>query len=150
MKTSRRNVQFYLKSLRKPLIIFIVPQCQKLCLGSGESQGWRKNRTGTGNRGAVFQEPKPESGHPLNCAETHGQPFPFVAHHCCDPCHAAQCRARNVAANSRTFKDVAGVSRCIPLPAQEKTMFHLSCHPSVTVSRENRQPVDQVVRDPIR
>ena len=37
-----------------------------------------------------------------------------MAHHCCDPCRATQCRAYSAAANSRSFQDVAGMSRCIP------------------------------------
>ena len=62
-----------------------------------------------------------------------------VAPHCCDPCRTTQCRAHSVAANSRNFRDVAGVSRYIPHPAPKylkKNLSHLSCHPSVTVSQE--------------
>ena len=53
----------------------------------------------------------------------------LVAHHCWDPCRATQRRAHNVAANSRSFRDVAGMSRYIPHPPpQKKTLSHLSCH----------------------
>ena len=41
-------------------------------------------------------------------------PAGLVAHRCCDPCRAIQCRAQSVAANSRSLRDVAGVSRYTP------------------------------------
>ena len=53
----------------------------------------------------------------------------LVAHTCCDPNRATQCRAHSVAANSRNFRDVAGVSRCTPPTPAKKTLPHLSCHP---------------------
>ena len=52
------------------------------------------------------------------------------------PCRATQCRA-SVAANSCNLPDVAGMSRYIPHKPQNKTLSHISCHPSVTVSRGN-------------
>ena len=39
----------------------------------------------------------------------------LVAHTCCDPSRATQCRAHSVAADSRSFTGVAGVSRYTPL-----------------------------------
>ena len=47
--------------------------------------------------------------------EIHG-----VAHHCCDPCCATQCRTHNVAPNSRNFQDVAGMSSCISHAPQKR------------------------------
>ena len=38
----------------------------------------------------------------------------LVAHHCCDPCRARQCRARSVTANSCNFRDVALHLPCPP------------------------------------
>ena len=37
-----------------------------------------------------------------------------MAHHCCDPCRATHCRAQSVAANSRYFRGVAGMSLYTP------------------------------------
>ena len=39
---------------------------------------------------------------------------PLVAHTCSDPNRATQCRAHNVAADSRSFRDVTGMSRYTP------------------------------------
>ena len=60
----------------------------------------------------------------------------LVAHHCCDPCRATQCRAHSVAANFRSFRNVAGVSRYTLQPSQKKTLSHPSCHP-LSVSQRN-------------
>ena len=55
-----------------------------------------------------------------NPGKTSGKWFPnremldLVAHHCCDPCRVTQCNAHNVAAHSRDFRNVAGVSRYTP------------------------------------
>ena len=62
--------------------------------------------------------------------------FDLVAHHCCDHCRATQCRAHSVAANSCNFRDVAGVLSYTRHTPEKKTLSHLSCHPSVTVSQE--------------
>ena len=49
-----------------------------------------------------------------------------------DPCRT-RCRA-HIAANSRNFRDVAGVSRYMPHTTPKKTLSHPSCHLPVTVS----------------
>ena len=53
----------------------------------------------------------------------------WVSHHCCDPCRrcrATQCRAHGVAANSRNFRDVTGVSRTFPLPTRRPCRTYLA------------------------
>ena len=62
-----------------------------------------------------------------------------MAHTCCDPDRATQCRAHSVAANSRSFRDVARVSRhsVTPPTVTKETLSYLSCHLPVSVSQGN-------------
>ena len=46
-----------------------------------------------------------------------------MSHTCCDPNRVTQCRAHSVAADSRSFTDLAGTSRC------PKTVSHQFSHP---------------------
>ena len=61
--------------------------------------------------------------------ETRGTPLDLVPHRCCDACRAALCRAHNAAADFRSLRDVARVSRCTP----QKTLSHLSCQSPITM-----------------
>ena len=55
-----------------------------------------------------------------------------MAHTCCEPNRATQCRAHSVAADSRSFRDVAGMSRCSPPPKRpRRTCFPTPCRSCV-------------------
>ena len=60
-----------------------------------------------------------------------------MAHPCCDPDRATQCRAHNVAAISRSFRGVAGLSRYTPPTLTKMTLSHQSCHPPLSVLQGN-------------
>ena len=63
----------------------------------------------------------------------------LVAHTCWDPFCATQCRAHSVAATSRNFRDVEGVSRYFPhtLPKKDPVAPILPppCHTSLSLWR---------------
>ena len=88
-----------------------------------------------------ISEPKPRMsriqmvGHPSDSLEQ--QKKALSRTHVLRPGRATQCRTHNVAANFRSFRDVAGVSRYIPHTPPKKTLSHPSCHLPVTVSRGN-------------
>ena len=65
----------------------------------------------------------------------------LVAHMCCGPNRATQCRARSVAPNSRNFRDVAGMSRYTPRKDRVAPVFPPLCRSCVRSVLERRTDV---------